>query len=308
MRTYSVILGFVLCMVAGFIGAAEPGTSGADILKSPPGVRPAALGGAYSAFGDDVYVIGYNPAGLSRVAKYSLGVDHVQGFAEVQTQSFSLAVPTHRFGMFGLQTVYRHLPDIQNELASDPPVKAYDLVVTVANSRRFGKVSVGGALKTLFLKLAEKQAFSNAVDLGIKLQLAWNDLAVAMRNLGPAVRFEPDPGGKDPLPLSFHLGVSRPVFVKNTATLLMGLECSHVRDEGFQAAVGAEYWHKSLVALRVGYRYAQEETLSGDFSLGAGLRHSLGRLEYEVGYAWKPSRVQAGYTLNSHLFGLLFWY
>jgi hypothetical protein len=288
--------------------ALEPGTGGADILKAPPGVRPAALGGVYSAFGDDVYVLGYNPAGLSRVAKYSLGVDYVQGFADIQTQSLSLAAPSHRFGSFGVQAVYRHLPEIHNELATDPAVKAYDFVLSVANSRQIGKVAVGGCLKTLVLKLAEKQAFTNAVDFGIKLQLAGTDVAAVVQNLGPAVRFEPGPQDKDPLPLTFRLGAARPVVVRKSATLLLGLEVARVSDEGMKAALGVEYWHRSLVALRGGYQYCETENLSGGFSLGAGLRHGIGRLEYELGYAWKPSRVQSGFTLNSHMFGLLFWY
>jgi len=303
------ILPFLIALtIATPLFAGSPGTSGADILKNPPGVRPAAMGGAYSAFGDDIYVIGYNPAGLSKVAKYSLGADHVQGFGDVQTQSLGFTVPTQRFGMFGAQVLYRHMPDIHNELAVDPPVKAYDLVLTVANSRLFGKVSVGGAFKTLFLNLGDKSAFANAFDLGAKVSVAGFDLAGAVQNAGPSVRFEPDPVGKDPLPLTLRAGAARPVFVKNDSTLLAGLDVFHVNDEGLQAALGAEYWHKSIVALRGGYRWGSEESLNRGFSLGAGLRHGIGRLEYEVGYAWKPSRVQSDFTLNSHLFGILFWY
>ncbi len=307
MKTRISIL-LAACLFAGPVLAASPGTSGADILKSPPGVRPAALSGAYSAFGDDVYVMGYNPAGLARVAKYSLGLDHVTGYAEVQTQSLSLAVPTQRFGMIGVQAVYRHLPEISNELATDPPVKAYDMVLAFCNSRQWGKVAVGGTFKTLLLKLAEKHAFTNAFDIGVKLQVAGTDLAAVVQNAGPAVRFEPDPQGKDPLPLLFRVGAARPLVVRSTSTLLCSLEGLHDRDEGFKVSLGTEYWHKSLVALRGGYLWGSSESLSRGFSMGAGLRHSLGRLEYEIGYAWKPSRVQSDFTLNSHLFGLLFWY
>ncbi|HTC21605.1 MAG TPA: hypothetical protein VK859_12200, partial [bacterium] len=41
------------------------GTTTADILKINEGARPAAMGGAYTAMGDDIYSISYNPAGLS---------------------------------------------------------------------------------------------------------------------------------------------------------------------------------------------------------------------------------------------------
>lgn len=302
------ILTFLFLASMPALHAASPGTSGADVLKSPPGVRPAALAGAYSAFGDDVYVMGYNPAGLARVAKYSLGVDHVAGYADVQTQSLSLALPTQRFGMFGVQVLYRHLPPIRNELAVDPPASAYDLVLGITNSRRWGRFAVGGTFKTLVLKLADKQALTNAFDLGLKFQWRGTDLAAAIQNVGPAVRFEPDPQGKDPLPVRFRVGASRPLLVRDSATLLCGLEALHDRDEGFEGAVGIEYWHRNVLALRAGWRQVGNDSLTRGLSLGAGLRHGIGRLEYEVGYAWKPSRVESDYTLNTHLFGLLFWY
>src|SRR5258708_9731268 len=128
MKRY-LFLFFVLLMTPALVFPADPGTSGADILKVPIGVRPAALGGTYAAFGDDVYVIGFNPAGLARVSKYSLGLDHVEGIAGVEIESLSVAIPTHNYGNLGAQVIFRHMPDIQNTLATDPTVSATDLVV-----------------------------------------------------------------------------------------------------------------------------------------------------------------------------------
>src|SRR5260221_3148006 len=147
MKKLSVLLS-VLFMSTNPVWPLEPGTSGADILKVPIGVRPAALGGTYSAFGDDIYVMGFNPAGLSRVSKYSLGIDHVQGFADVQVESLSIAIPTKSYGNLGGQIIFRHLPNIQNTLATDPIISATDIVVAVADAQQFGKVAIGGAFKT----------------------------------------------------------------------------------------------------------------------------------------------------------------
>src|SRR6185295_3369267 len=191
-------------------GGLEPGTSGADLLKTPIGVRPAALGGAYSALGDDVYVIGFNPAGLSRVSKYSLGVDHVQGFADVQIESLSVAIPTKNYGNIGGQIIFRHMPDIQNALATDPKVSAFDLVATIADAQQFGKLAIGGAFKAIFSNLGDKQAFSEAIDFGVKLQVLDTDFAAVVQNVGPAVKFQPNSQGEDPLPLTFRLGIARP--------------------------------------------------------------------------------------------------
>jgi hypothetical protein len=311
MKKHIVLLWlFFLFPLPGF--GLEPGTSGADILKVPIGVRPAALGGTYAAFGDDVYVIGYNPAGLAGVSKYSLGVDHIEGFGGVGTESLSLAIPTQDYGNIGGQFIFRHMPTIQNSLATDPPINANDFVLTVADAQQFGKIAIGGAFKTVFSNLGEKQAFTQAIDLGVKVQFFETDFAFVAQNIGPAVQFQPvTPGNsqtKDPLPLTFRLGLSRPIIVSPASTLLASVEAFNVRDEGTQASIGIEYWHRSILAIRVGYRASDSGNLAGGFSAGAGLRYNLGKLEYEFGYAWRPSQVSSTFIANSHIFGLLFWY
>ncbi|HET9870086.1 MAG TPA: UPF0164 family protein, partial [bacterium] len=95
---YAAPLLLLSFLAASRVLAQDPGTTGADILTTPVGVRPAAMGGTYAAFGDDVYVIGYNPAGLAGVTKYSLGMDHRDGLAGVQTEALSLAIPTRDYG------------------------------------------------------------------------------------------------------------------------------------------------------------------------------------------------------------------
>ncbi len=288
--------------------AQDSGTTGADILKTPIGVRAAALGGAYSAIGDDVYVIGFNPAGLARVSKYSLGIDHIQGFADIEIESLSVAIPTKSYGNFGAQVVFQHMPDINNSLATDPIVNANDFLVTIADAQQFGKVAIGGAFKTVVSTLGDKQAFTQAVDLGFKIQLLETDFAAVIQNVGPAVQFQPDPEGSDPLPLTFRLGAARPLIVSPSSTLLASAEIFNIRDEGNQASVGAEYWHRSILAIRAGYRFSDQGNLDGGFSAGAAIRYNLGKLEYEIGYAWRPAQVSSSFIASSNIFGLLLWY
>lgn len=288
--------------------AQNPGITGADILKIPIGVRPAALGDTYSAFGDDVYVIGYNPAGLARVSKYSLGIDHVQGFADVQIESLSLAVPTKNYGNLGAQFVFRHMPEIKNSLATDQPISADDFLVTFADAQQFGKIAIGGAFKTIVTNLGEKEAFTQAIDLGFKIQIWDTDFALVAQNIGPNIQFQPGSQGQDPLPLTFRFGVAQPLIVSPSSTLLASAEVFNVLDEGNQLSIGVEYWHRSVLALRAGYRFSDQGNLGGGFSAGAAIRYNLGKLEYELGYAWRPAQISSTFITSSHVFGLLFWY
>ncbi len=298
----------VFFLLAGVLWAQDTGTSGADILKVPIGVRPAALGGTYAALGDDVYVMDYNPAGLARVSKYSLGIDHIEDIADVEIEALSAAIPTKNYGNLGAQIIYRHMPPIENTLATDPPVSASDVVLIFADGQQFGKIAVGGSFKTIVSTLGDKQAFTNAVDLGFKVQLWDTDLAAVVQNVGPAVQYQPDPQGSDPLPLTFRLGAARPLIVSPDSTLLAASEVFYVNDEGLQESFGAEYWHRSILALRAGYRFSDPGDLEGGFSAGAALRYNIGRLEYELGYTWHPAEVSSSFIASSSLFGLLLWY
>ena len=306
MKRYIFIL--MLFVFPVFVCAQDSGTSGADILKVPVGVRAAALAGAYSALGDDVYVVGYNPAGLSRVSKYSIGLDHVEGFAGVQVESLSVAIPTRDYGNFGGQLVYRHMPDISNALATDPAIMANDILLTVADAQQFGKVAIGGALKIIYSNLGEKQALTEAIDIGAKYQFLDTDFAFAVQNIGPGVQYQPNPQGEDPLPLTFRLAAARPIIVSPSSTLLASVEAFNVRDEGNQAAFALEYWHRSVIAIRAGYRLSDDQNLGGGFTAGAALRYNLGKLEYELGFAWRPSQISPTFIANSYTFGLLFWF
>jgi hypothetical protein len=304
---YPVLFFLILFWVTP-LRAAGPGTSGGDLLKSPPGVRPAALAGTYASLGDDIYVIGFNPAGLTRIAKFSLGLDHVQGLADIQTEALSVAVPTRQLGIVGIQFQYRHMPTINNELASDPVVKVGDYLLTLAVARQWGPWSVGLALKTLYSVLAEKRALAEGFDFGGGYFWRGIQFSAVAQNLGPAVKYQPNAQSGDPLPMTLRLGASRTFIATRQAVLLGAVEADHVRDEGFQQSVGIEYWHHTLIALRAGYRHGAVDSLSTGFSLGAAIRNGIGRVEYELGYTWKPSRVDTGYSLNNHLFGLLVWY
>ncbi len=271
-------------------------------------MRSTALGGAYSALGDDVYVIGYNPAGLPRISQYSFGFDHVESYGNIEIDSLSAAIPTKDYGIFGGQLIYRELPTISNTLATDPAISASDVLLIIGDAQQFGKVAIGGSLKGIYSNLGEKTAFTEAIDIGFKAELFDTDIAVAVQNIGPAVQYQPNPQGQDPLPLTLRLGVARPLIVSTASTLLASAEVFSVSDEGLQEAFGLEYWHRSLIALRCGYRFSDDQNLQGGISLGAALRYNLGKLEYELGFAWQPNAISSDFTANTYSFGLLFWF
>ena len=170
-----------LCIMAATAAASGPGTTGADVLKVNLGARPNALGGAYSAVGNDAQSLLYNPASLATVQGSDAVFQHYAAYAEVTYELLGYVQPVEDMGMVGGTLVWRTMPAIDNPGAPDAPVAVNDLVLTIGEGRYwkelFGSVpplldrlSVGAAVKLIYSSLREAHAVSVAADLGA----VWN--------------------------------------------------------------------------------------------------------------------------------------
>ena len=125
--------------LAAFAGASQAraaaGVTGADILKARLGARPEAMGEAYTALGDDLASISYNPAGIRGLPGPSVSFSHFNAIAQITYENFVYAHPFD-FGTLGLNFVLRNQPDINTPLATDNPVSAYDLVLGLSYAQK----------------------------------------------------------------------------------------------------------------------------------------------------------------------------
>src|ERR1700677_2086547 len=97
---YSVkntFLVFCLFVLGGFccLNAQTVGTTTADFLKINQGAIPAAMGGAYTALGNDVYSVSYNPAGLSYIRASQLVLMHLDSLAGIEYEYMTFASVTN---------------------------------------------------------------------------------------------------------------------------------------------------------------------------------------------------------------------
>ena len=82
---------FIVGLFASFLFAA--GTTSGDVLKAPMGGRALGLGGAYTAAGNDVEAINYNPAGISLISRKEIQYMHWFGYAELMVEHIAYAQP-----------------------------------------------------------------------------------------------------------------------------------------------------------------------------------------------------------------------
>lgn len=101
-RTYALtaICAAILLGLPGrggaFFTGSKKGTSGAAFLKIGPGARPAAMGEAFSAAGDDIHALYYNPAGLTGVRTWEFSGMHNSYFQDMSYNFIGVAVPMSR--------------------------------------------------------------------------------------------------------------------------------------------------------------------------------------------------------------------
>jgi len=282
-------------MLASASVALATGVTGADVLKTRPTARAAAMGEAYTALGDDLASMVYNPAGLALLKGPSLGFLHFSQVAGISIENISYAHPLP-FGTLGGSLLLRNQPDINNALASDAPVSAWDLVVGLSYAVRPGKwldqlpdlllnAQAGINVKYVRSHLSRFDAESVAVDLGVRTELSEGLIgAASLLNLGPPIKFIEV---ADPLPSTLLLGISRTFQPLADNQLNLAVDMETPLQGVMRLHFGGEDWLGKSFALRVGYLLDSGESLSG-FTGGFGVRLNQEGLLVSLDYALRP--------------------
>lgn len=275
--------------------ASATAVTGADVLKTRPSARAAALGEAYTALGDDLPVMAYNPAGLALLKGPSLSFLHFTEIAGVSLENISYGHPLP-FGTLAAGIVFRNQPDIANPLALDAPVSAWDLVITASYAVRPGlwltqlpdrllNADVGVNIKYVRSHLSRFDADSVAADVGLRSDLGEGLIGgVSLLNIGPPVKFI---DVADPLPATLLLGISRgfdPLF-GNQLALAVDMEAP--LQGNLRLHFGGEDWLGKGFALRAGYLLDNGDSLNG-FTAGFGIRLNQEGLLFDLDYALRP--------------------
>ena len=73
-----------LALLAGPAAALSRGEAGADFLKIGNGVRAVAMGGSYTAIGEDIYSVYWNPAGTANLTAPESAFSYVKLYQSQQ--------------------------------------------------------------------------------------------------------------------------------------------------------------------------------------------------------------------------------
>lgn len=306
------------------------GTTTADILKINDGIRPAAMGGAYTAMGDDLYSINYNPAGLSYIKASQVVFFHLDSLASIQYEYLAFGTAWGSGNVLAANIIYRHMDPIDNQPGLIPAVNSDDLLASLSYALKVGdNLRMGITGKFLKSDLASFSATALALDLGAVMdRLPYGiKIGASVQNLGTAMTFDTN-SPSDPLPLFLRFGIGTHQVFEGDRDLNVGIEVFKPSDQDIKLGMGAEFWlFPELFAVRAGYKienisvYAQEKnpfsTSSStqyfpavpnafqNYTLGCTLTRRIDGDDFSVDIAYDPASFTST-TEDTFFFGLYF--
>jgi hypothetical protein len=313
----AVLAGLTLISTPARAGSPERlGTSGAEELRLPVGVRSVGLGGADAGSVAGVEALYYNPAGIAMAASATeLMFSTTRLIADMDLNYVALTQKMGNLGTLGLSVKALSVGDIERTTESAPDGTGEIFAPTFAViGLSFGReltdrVAFGGTIAYLSEHILQENAHGVAFDLGFQYDTDYRGLrfGLAMKNVGASPEFTgtdferlQQVSGDDPqaakralasssagfeLPTSFQFGLSYPALRGPQGTLTVhGLYTSNsfMVDEG---RVGAEYLVRKDYALRAGYKMTSDGSDLFGFTYGAGIRLGLGANHLWVDYA-----------------------
>lgn len=263
---------------------------GAAFLKLGVGARALGMGGAYTAVAEDVSAMGWNPAGLSGLAKKELGVTHAELALGSRFDFIGYAHPTSQ-GTLGAGLLRLDQGKLEGRDAAGKPTAGFgasDTALTVSCARKAGDVArVGANVRLIQSSLGSASAQTVALDLGALREFSAVGpgrprLGVSIQNIGPGLRFLDK---RDDLPLATVVGLG----YRLPIGMILALDVRHrPNSRQTEVAVGTEYAILSGFALRGGYgssRAAAGGTgvaALGGIAAGFGFKAGSYDLDYSI--------------------------
>lgn len=314
-------LALALAALAAGTAVQAAGTASGQFLQETFGGRPQAMGQAYAALADDIFGMVFNPAGLSRrEEKAQAAFQYGPGIADNKSGFLGLAMPLSRSHALGLSLAVFDAGtidvfDSQGNLNRSVSAESDQLIhLGYSYARRElparlpGALHLGVGAKFLRSVLGEEvQAQTIAMDLGLLYvndfsQKRRGSLGISIANIGPGLKYS---GGKasggvsDPLPRTVRTGLGYSQAVSRRDRMTVSFELDQVTGEDSAvAALGLEYLHHGLVALRLGYRRGDD---LGSLSFGTGILWQNLSLDYSMGLSQtfgNLHKVSLGYSFN----------
>jgi len=246
-----------------------PGTTTASFLKIGVGARAAAMGEAFTAVASDGTSLYWNPAGLAQLKRKEISATYNSWFEEITQGYLSLTFPTSR-GTMGFGANYVDMGKLEGRDVEGNPTgdfTASDTYIFIGYARKLKKSSWGLTLGWLqdIIKDDKKDTFLANIGLLYPATDRFT-LGVVVQNIGTKL-------GNDPLPSTFKVGAA-----SKLKTLTLAVDVAKPQDNEIYYCLGAEWWLRNALALRIGYKTNQD--IGEGVTAGIGLKMGKTSIDY----------------------------
>ncbi len=307
---------FIAC-AGGAWAQSKVGTTAAPFLGIAVGPRALAMGGAFTAMGDDATGLYYNPGSITFSGKTQIMESYTKWLIDTDfnwigvviaiggVNAIGISVTTLAYGEEEVTTVLE--PEGTGEFWN-----AMDMALGLTYCRSLtDRFSIGGTVKYIRQAIWNENASAIAADIGLLFVTPFKDIRLGMSisNFGSDMKMEgkdlwhqidldPEAIGNNetivsnlktdpwPLPLFFRVGLSMDVIKLKNNRLTLALDALRPSDNTEALNVGGEYGLMNMFFLRAGYKSLfRKESVEG-LTFGFGVRIKTGTIEWNLDWAY----------------------
>ncbi len=300
-----------------FRSTSKVGTTVAQFLKIGAGARAIGMGGAYTAFANDINSAYWNPAGVALIGGNGEATfNHAEWLADTQYDFAAFSLNASDFGSFGVQVISFRTPEqkVRTIFAPEGTGQVWNysgisLGVTYAKNLT-DRFSIGFTGKFIQESLWNETARGAAFDIGVIYSTPFKNLTLgaAITNFGTKMRldgrdvfFNDDPlieeGSVDQvpskyrlesfeIPLNLRFGLSYKAVENQDLTIMIAVDGSHPNDNTEYINSGVEIGLKNILFLRGGYKNLLMDNSEQGATFGAGLRYDAVGTNLKLDFAW----------------------
>jgi hypothetical protein len=282
------------------------GTTAASFLEIGVGARALAMGSAFTAMADDPSTIYWNVAGLAKLKRHGILVNHTEWIADTRFDFLAASFNVGSYGTVGFSLTSLSMDEMEVTTIEAPEgngqtFRVNDFALSLAYALRLtDRFSIGMNTKVIRQVIWEMSATGYALDLGVHYVTPFKgvNLGMSMTNFGTSMQmsgvraqilYDPDPiaqGNNDripariqmdswALPLNFRVGISYQAFKNEVHQAYISIDAQHPNNNYESLNIGAEYVFKNMLAIRGGYKSLFLADSEESLTLGTGLYYPI---------------------------------
>jgi len=273
------------------------------------GVRPIAMSGAYAAVAGEPSAVYWNPAGLARVDRTRVAVQHTEQGEQIRMENVLYAQPVPGGGTVAGAASYLNMPPIRQTLEDDAgnyageggELSSYEFKAAAGfgqDLQRLGAVPAlgplwnrglaGASVNILGESIAGESSYSISADVGYVFEAPVEGLSMGLvaRQVGVPVR-------NRLLPMTGQAG-----FAQELGPWLMTADFLTAADDALRGRAGLEWRYDGVgyrFIMRGGVQHSFSSEILAPYSGGLSVEFTpIGAVQLLVEYAFVPvSGLQA---------------